>query len=59
MDFVRALKLAAVQRDEEALVEAQEGTQGSVVVEGVEAEREEGIEGIPYTLPISKHRSNR
>ena len=54
-----ALKLDAVESDEEAVVEAQEGTQGSVVVKGVEAEWEEGIEGIPYTLPISKHRSNR
>ena len=59
MDLAGLAELDAIQRDEEAVVEAQEGGEGAVVGEGIEAGGEEGVEGIPYTLPISKHRSNR
>jgi hypothetical protein len=59
MDFVGLVEFDAVERDEEPVVKASEGGEGTVLGEGVEEEREEGVEGIPYTLPISKHRSNR
>ena len=59
MDFVGFVELDAIERNEEAVVEAEEGLQGAVLGEGVEAVGEERVEGIPYTLPISKHRSNR
>ena len=35
-----------LQGDEEAALEAQEGVEGAVAGEGVEAEREEGVEGV-------------
>ena len=53
------VELDAIQREEEAAIQAQEGGAGTVLGEGVEAGGEERVEGIPYTLPISKHRSNR
>ena len=46
MDLARLAELDAIQRDEEAVVEAQEGGEGAVVGEGVEAGGEEGVEGI-------------
>ena len=46
MDFVGLVELDAIQRDEEAAIQAQEGGAGTVLGEGVEAGGEERVEGL-------------